>query len=137
MGIKQIFPFPYFLIFSFIRISLSELVASRIYSSFISTPALWFSTFPYKQMMKCLKGYLPLQIISSFSHSLISDIWIIFFTNQLGMFSKIFDLFNAHFRMLNSISSSMLSPRQFSRPSRPIDNSLAPNVPTTAVPLRT
>lgn len=60
-----------------------------------------------------------------------------FFISSLGILEKIFDRFRAHFKMLYSISSSMLSPRHFSNPSRPIDSSLAPLEPAEAVPLRT
>jgi hypothetical protein len=53
------------------------------------------------------------------------------------MFSNIFDLFNAHFNMLNYINYSISLPKHFTKPSRPIESNFAPYPPATAEPLLT
>jgi hypothetical protein len=53
------------------------------------------------------------------------------------MFENILERFSAHLRMLYSTSYSILFPKHFNKPYRPIDNSLTPLWPATAVPTLT
>lgn len=53
------------------------------------------------------------------------------------MFENIFERFNAHFKMLYSISSSILSPRHLTKPSLPTESNLTPLFPAIAVPALT
>lgn len=74
MGRRQTFPFPYFLILDLRSISLSGLVASRIYYSLISTPGSCWSTLPSMHTTKCFSTSFFLQIISLSEHYFIYEI---------------------------------------------------------------